>query len=131
MNNKSNISETINKYKSVYQGFKPTYSPALNDKVYFNMASFKHLIFKNKHRRKNKVIYSRIVLIPLIRPVIRKCQDSTETRTRIETINNKSTQVIYRALEARVGKSGTRVKVVVKKSGKKGNYYFQSIMKYN
>lgn len=72
-----------------------------------------------------------MVLIPLIKPVIRKCTKVTETRTRIEKVNDKETKATYKALEARVGKSSTRVKVVIKKSGENGKYYFQSIMKYN
>ena len=131
MKNQSNIGEIIDRYKITYQKFKPTFSAALNDKVFFNMAGFKHLVFKNKHRRTNKVIYSRMVLIPLIRPVIRKCKHETETRVRNEIIDGKEVKVTYKALEAKVGKSATRVRVVVKKVGQKGNYYFQSIMKYN
>jgi len=131
MHDDTKISEVINKYKIIYQGYQPTFSPALNDYIYFNMSGFKHLIFKNGHRRKNNVIYTRMVLIPLIRPVIRKSKKVTETRTRIETTKNKDINVTYKALEAKVGKKGTRIKIVIKKSGKNGKYFFQSIMKYN
>ncbi|MBQ3296749.1 hypothetical protein IJH01_01285 [Candidatus Saccharibacteria bacterium] len=125
------ISQIINKYKSSYKKFKPIYSPALNQDIQFSMPGFKHLIFKGKHRRPNKVIYSRMVLIPLIKPVIRKCNEITEIRNTTETIKGKRLKVQYYALEARVGKSSTRVRVVVKKIGKNGEYYFQSVMKYN
>ncbi len=131
MENTPNIKEVVNKYKIVYKNFQPMYSPAIDEKIYFNMAGFKHLIFKNQHRRKNTVIYARMVLIPLVKPVVKKCQTETETRTRIEIIDGKEMEVTYKALEARVGKSSTRVRVVVKKIGKNGKYYFQSIMKYN
>lgn len=126
-----NISETIEKYKKIYQKFQPTFSPAINGKVYYSMAGFKHLIFKNKHRRKNSVIHARMTLIPLIRPVIRRCNEITETRARIEIVKGKSVRVTYKALEARVGKNSTRVKVIIKKTGNNGKYYFQSIMRYN
>ena len=95
------------------------------------MSGFNHLIFKKGHRRKNDVIYTRMVLIPLIKPVIKNCEEVTEIRKRTERIGNKDVKVVYRALEARVGKSSTRVKVVTKRIGDKGKYYFQSIMKYN
>ena len=131
MQNKSGIGEIINKYKTTYQKLQPIYSPALNERIHFNMAGFKHLIFKNRHRRKNSVIYTRMVLIPLIKPTIRKSETVAETRNRIEIIKGKETKVTYKALEAKVGKNSTKIKVIVKKVGNKGNYYFQSIMKYN
>lgn len=125
------ISQIINKYKTSYKKFTPIYSPAIKDEVYFNMPGFKHLIFKNGHRRPNKVIYSRMVLIPLIKPVIHVCDKVIETRTSTEIVKGKPTQATFLALEARVGKSATRVRVIVKKIGNKGKYYFQSVMKYN
>ena len=125
------ISQIIDKYKSSYRHLKPVYSPALGETIQFNMSGFKHLIFKGKHRRPNKIIYSRMVLIPLIKPVIRNCNKITEIRSGIEDVKGKKLKVKYCALEARVGKSSTRVRVVVKKIGKNGKYYFQSVMKYN
>ena len=125
------INMIISKYEKSYKRFTPIYSQAINEEIYFNMAGFKHLIFKGKHRRPNKVIYSRMVLIPLIKPVIHNCQKETEIRQAIETIKGKELPVTYYALEARVGKSSTRVRVVIKKIGKNGKFYFQSIMKYN
>ena len=130
-NNKLEFSEIINKYKSNYKRFTPAYSPALGENIFFNMSGFKHLVFKGKHRRPNKVIYSRMVLIPLIKPVINNCDKIVETRNRTENIKGTRLNVEYRALEARVGKSSARVRVVVKKIGKNGKYYFQSVMKYN
>ncbi|MBR2543346.1 hypothetical protein IKF03_02005 [Candidatus Saccharibacteria bacterium] len=131
MKNTESLKDVIEKYKNFYNRLTPIYSDAIKEQVYFNMAGFKHLIFKNKHRRKNSEIYNRMVLIPLIRPVIRKCKNEIETRIREEIIDGKEVVVEYKALEAKVGKSSTRVRVVIKKIGKKGRYYFQSIMKYN
>lgn len=89
------------------------------------------MIFKGKHRRDNKTIYSRLVLIPLIRPVIENCDEETEIRVRREVIDGKKVKVTYYALEARVGKSEVRVRVVTRKVGEKGKNYFQSVMKFN
>lgn len=121
----------IKKYKNSYQKFTPVYSSAIGDDVYFNMSGFKHLIYKNNRRRPNSIIYSRLVLIPLIKPVIHACEETTETRTGVEDVKGEPLKVEYRALEARVGKSSARVRVVVKKIGKNGKYYFQSVMKIN
>ena len=45
-------------------------------------------------------------------------------------IDEKKVEVIYHALEARVGRKSVRIRVVVRKIGKLGKYYFFSIMKY-
>lgn len=124
------MGEIIETYKARYKKLSPTYSKAIGDKVYFNMFGFKHLIFKGKRRRDNKTIMNRLVLIPLIIPVIRNCDEEIEIRTRRETIDGKRVRVTYYALEALVGKSSARVKVVTRKVGEKGKHYFQSVMKY-
>lgn len=122
--------DLIAKYRAEYVNLKPIQSTAIGDKVYFNMYGFKHLIFKGKHRRDTKTIFNRLVLIPLIAPVIHNCDEETEIRTRREMIDGKKVKVIYYALEAHVGKDSVRVRVVTRKVGEKGKHYFQSIMKY-
>ena len=130
MVDKISTSEYIGKYKSMYLKLKPILSPAIGDQVYFNMPGFKHLIFKGKHRRETKTILNRLVLIPLIAPVIHNCKEETEIRIRRELVDGKKTRVTYYALEAHVGKDSVRVRVVTRKVGEKGKHYFQSIMKY-
>lgn len=124
------MKDIIEKYRGEYKKISPLYSKAIGDKVYFNMFGFKHLIFKGKHRRDNKTIMNRLVLIPLIVPVIRSCEEEVEIRVRREMIDGKKVKVTYYALEALVGKSSARVRVVTRKVGSKGDHYFQSIMKY-
>ncbi len=125
------IGMIIKKYKSTYKRFTPVYSPAIGEDVLFNMSGFKHLVFKNNRRRPNKVIYSRLVLIPLIKPVIHACEEVVEVRVGSEDVKGERLSVEYRALEARVGKGSARVRVVIKKIGKNGKYYFQSVIKIN
>jgi hypothetical protein len=127
---KVTTSEYIGKYKAMYLSLKPIHSVAIGEKIYFNMAGFKHLVFKGKHRRETKAILNRLVLIPLIAPVIHNCKEEVEIRIRKEQIDNKKTKVTYYALEAHVGKDGVRVRVVTRKVGERGKHYFQSIMKY-
>lgn len=122
--------ELIQKYKVIYKGLNPVRSSAIGEDVHFNMPGFKHLIFKGSHRRETKAIYNRLVLIPLISPVIHNCDEIVETRIRREFIDGKKVQVTYQALEARVGKDSVRVRVVTRKVGEAGKHYFQSIMKY-
>ncbi len=73
---------------------------------------------------------NRLVLIPLILPVISNCDEEVEIRIRKEIIDGKKVSVTYYALEAHVGKDSVRVRVITRKVGKKGKHYFQSIMKY-
>jgi hypothetical protein len=94
------------------------------------MPGFKHLIFKGKHRRETAAIFNRLVLVPLIAPVIHNCDEILETRIRKEMVDGKKVEVIYHALEAHVGRDAVRVRVVTRKVGDKGQHYFQSIMKY-
>jgi len=124
------ISDIIKKYRTVYNSLRPVNSKAIGDRVYFNMFGFKHLIFKGKHRRQNKAIFDRLILIPLIVPVIKNCERETEMRQRYEMVKGKEVKATYYALEAKVGKDAARVKVVTRKVGTRGRHYFQSIMKY-
>ena len=122
--------DLIEKYRAEYKKLKPIQSEAIGEKVHFNMFGFKHLIFKGKHRRETKVIFNRLVLIPLIAPVIHNCAEEVEIRVWREVIDGKKVKVTYYALEALVGKNSARVRVVTRKVGEKGKHYFQSIMKY-
>lgn len=122
--------DLIAKYRMEYKKLKPIHSRAIGEKVYFNMPGFKHLIFKGKHRRETAAIFNRLVLIPLIAPVIHNCNEEVEIRIRNEIVDGKKAKVTYYALEAHVGKDSVRVRVVTRKVGEKGKHYFQSIMKY-
>ncbi len=120
----------IAKYRSEYTKLRPIYSEAIGEKVHFNMSGFKHLIFKGKHRRETKTVFSRLVLVPLIAPVINNGIEEVEIRVRGEMIAGKKVKVTYYALEAHVGKDSVRVRVVTRKIGERGKHYFMSIMKY-
>jgi hypothetical protein len=124
------IADIVKKYRLEYNSLRPVQSKAIGDKVYFNMFGFKHLIFKGQHRRENKAIFNRLILIPLIIPVIRNCEREIEIRQRYEIVKGKEVKVTYYALEAHVGQDVVRVRVVTRKVGTKGRHYFQSIMKY-
>ena len=122
--------DLIIKYRTEYKKLRPIHSEAIGDKVYFNMPGFKHLIFKGKHRRETAAIFNRLVLVPLIAPVIHNCAEEKEIRIRKEMVDGKKVRVTYYALEAHVGKDSVRVRVVTRKVGENGKHYFQSIMKY-
>jgi hypothetical protein len=62
--------------------------------------------------------------------VLRNSEEIIETRVRNEYMNDKKVKVTYLALEAYVGKDSVRVRVIVRKIGEKGHFYFYSVMKY-
>ena len=123
-------SEFIATYKARYKAIRSIHSQAIGEMVHFNMQGFNHLVFKHGHRRSTEVIFNRLVLVPLIAPVIHSCKEEVEIRIRRENIDGKKVKVTYYALEAHVGKDSVRVRVITRKVGEKGNHYFQSIMKY-
>lgn len=88
------------------------------------------MLFSGGKRRKDKDIINRLPLLHLAIPVIKSCTSVKETRESEEIINGKKVTVSYFALESYVGRSNTRVRVVIRKVGKKGNYNFYSIMRY-
>ena len=114
-----------------YKTFRPVYCAALKTRVNFNSEGFNHLIFKGGKKRTDRVIVNRLPILLLAVPVIKKCSKTIETRVREETIKGKLVKTTYYALEANVGKSNTRVRVVVRRIGTGGGYNFFSIMKYN
>ena len=122
MSERISTGELIAKYRTIYQSLKPIKSKAIGETIYFNMPGFKHLIFKGKHRRETAAIFNRLVLVPLIAPVIHNCDEILETRIRKEMVDGKKVQVTYHALEAHVGKDGVRVRVVTRKVGDKGHH---------
>lgn len=123
-------SELIRKYRAMYVLLRPIKSKAIGESVHFNIRGFKHLVFKGKHRRETKAIFNRLVLIPLIAPVIHNCEEEKEIRIRKEVIDGKKVAVMYYGLEAHVGKDSVRVRVVTRKFGVNGKHYFHSIMKF-
>lgn len=119
----------IAKYSEIYKNIQPLYSPAICETIYFNGAGFRHLIYKNKHRRKAKIILGRLVLVPLIIPVIENCEKIVETHFRCQVIDHQKVSVVYHALEAKVGRSRIKARLIARKLGKQGKNYFHSIMK--
>jgi hypothetical protein len=125
------INDFIAKYRELYKKQRPVISPALKQEIKFNAEGFNHLLFKGGKKRADKAVINRLPLVPLAVPVIKTCRKTLEIRSRRQTIKGKTVSVKYYSLEANVGKSSTRVRVVIRKVGRAGNYNFYSIMKYN
>jgi hypothetical protein len=125
------INEFIKKYRTSYKHLKPAYSKALKLDVNFNAEGFNHLLFKGNKKRTDRVVFNRLPLVPLIVPVIKNCDKVLGLRKKDEIQKGKTAKVTYYSLEAIVGQSKTRVRVVVRKIGRNGQLHFYSIMKYN
>jgi hypothetical protein len=124
------MQEYIKRYKDLYSKFEPTRCDVLSVTISFTSIGFKHLIFKGSHRRANHVIKSRLRLLSLSIPVLRKATIVVETRTQKENHNGKEVKVRYDAVEGNVGKGNIRVRVVIRTIGDKGKPHFYSIMRY-
>ena len=130
MDKKESTKDYIQRYKDKYRKIGDVYCVALGLKVKFTLVGFKHLIFKGSRRRVNSVIKNRLRLIPLAPYVLKKADEVVETRIRKENIYGGRRSVRYDAIEAVVGKSNVRVRVVVRTIGEDGQPHFYSIMKY-
>lgn len=87
------------------------------------------MIFKTSRDKRNvSEQCSRLILIPLIKPVLVNAKVIDETRMETsKTLKGDKIDAFY-ALVANVGKRPARVKVVIRKSSN-GMYHFHSVMK--
>lgn len=111
----------------------PLYCRCLNQKIYFNARGFHHLIYDGSGKARNtNAVQSRLVLIPLIVPVLQNATDSTY-EIRFTRKNRKkdspSVKVEMWGLVAKVGKNNpTTVKVILRRENE-GQFIFWSIMR--
>lgn len=127
---KETMGEYIDRYKAKYKTLNPVFSPCLKTTVHFTAEGFNHLIFKSRHKRPTKVIKSRLPLINLAIPVLRRCKSVSKTLILEEMYKGRKINVMYFELSCVVGKKcPAKIKVIVKKRGNEGNLFFLSIMK--
>jgi len=120
----------IQRYRAIYQQLKPVNSPALKSKIIFTSEGFNHLLFKHGHRRTIKQIRYRLPLIKLIIPTIKSCDSVIKILETQEKYKHRLIDVTYIELSAIVSsKSPAKIKLVIKKRGLKGKYFFFSVMK--
>lgn len=99
----------------------PVRCRCLNQDVYFNAKGFHHLLYDGSGRRRNlNEAYFRLTLIPLIVPVIVSAEDCIYEK--------RSIRIEMWSLEAIVGRSHNKVKVVLRRDGA-GNIFFWSVMR--
>lgn len=130
MQNTESIKEYIERHRKIYQSLNDVHCPSLKDTVCFTSEGFNHLLFKNGHRRPNKVIKYRLPLIKLIIPTLLKCKNVSKTTVSDEMYKGKLVTAMYFELAHVVGKKcPAKIKVIVKRRGKLGKLVFLSVMK--
>jgi hypothetical protein len=124
--------ELKKKYRVMYFKLDSVYCPVLKSRVKFNSDGFYHMLFKNsREKRTVNAQYGRLILIPLLKPVLRCAKRIHETR--IEEIKVRSipkVQTCHALIEYVGDDLDAKVKVVVRQIGN-GSYYFHSAMKMN
>jgi hypothetical protein len=115
--------------KRHYSSLTIVYCPALQSHVNFSSDGFYHMIFSSNRRRRNvSEQYSRLALIPLIKPVLKNAKKIDEARIEEnKKLRGEKIETCF-ALVENVGKRNVRVKVIVRKTGN-GKFYFHSVMR--
>lgn len=123
----------LEKYRKIYNQFDKIYCHCLKTDIFFNAKGFHHLRFEVSGRPRSKAVTrSRIVLLPLVMPVIRKAKDfDTRVRENVRVSRKRRVArktIIYFTLIERVGKRKTKVKVILRRVGN-GKIIFWSVMR--
>jgi hypothetical protein len=118
------------KYQSLYS---PIHCKCLNQKINLNSHGFHHLLYNGSGRARSiRETRSRLVLIPLIIPVLRLATESSyEKRTVRKSRKHKDRAIVVEmwGLEAEVGRiRKSRIKVIIRRENG-GEFYFWSIMR--
>ncbi len=106
------------KRRKDYNTWKPIYSPALGEQIFFNSKGFNHLRFRTDGTPRNfrEALY-KLRLLPLVRSVIYKARKVDEYR---------KGRVEYWGIVEAVGKK--KIKVILRRIGK-GRIHFWSVMR--
>lgn len=110
----------------------PTHCKCLNQKVTLNARGFHHLLYDGSGKARSMMqARSRLILVPLIPVVLRLATDCSYEKRYVRQNRKKdrpSVLVEMWGMEAVVGKSLSRIKVIVRREGG-GKFIFWSIMK--
>lgn len=112
----------------------PMHCKCLNRKVSLNAKGFHHLLYDGSGKARPLVqARARLVLVPLI-PIVLRIADDCSYEKRYVRANRKkdSTSVLVEmwGMEATIGKTASRIKVIVRREGN-GQPIFWSIMRIN
>jgi hypothetical protein len=115
----------IGSYRSKYDSIGRVWCTILNNHVYFTSEGKNHLIYKENRKKRNETEQRyKLRLFPLVIPVIKSASNIKGWR-----FSNESTTggVQHYSLVSNVGKQGTNVRVIIKRTGD-GQFNFHSVM---
>lgn len=118
--------------KERYSKLGEIYCYPLKNHVKFNSDGFYHMLFKSSREKRTVAQqHARLVLVPLIKPVLYNAKRIHETRIDEVYVNGvKKTRTCYSFIEYVGENQDVKVKVVVRKI-ENGGLYFHSVMKVN
>lgn len=110
----------------------PVHCKCLNQDVYFNSRGFHHLLYDGSGKARTlDQARSRLVLIPLILPVIQNAVNTSYQKIYARKNRKKSSESVMIemwGLEASVGKSKAKIKVILRRE-ENSKIIFWSVMK--
>ncbi len=125
---KNQTKRYIDRWKRYYKGIGVAYCKYLQTTIHFNSQGFNHLIYKRGHRRSLKEIYNRLPLLKYAKTVVKSARNISSSVFKDETFNGKTVQSSYVALIFEIDRT-KKIKVILRKRGSNGQWFFQSIMR--
>jgi hypothetical protein len=132
LSNYDKLKEDAQKF---YNSIGSVFSPAFNQKIYFNSEGFNHIIFKNaRSERERPSQILRFKLLPLALKLLKISTTYQEFEETIKEFNvksykkkiKKSKPVNYWGIIAII--DGRKIKVIIRKIGENGALHFWSIV---
>lgn len=123
----------IEKARKHYKAIRsPVRCRCLNQEIYFNSDGFNHLINNGLgSRRLITEIRHKMRLVPLVVPVIKMATDASYEKRMVRKNRKKNAPLViaeFWGITAKVGKSPIAVRVVIKRVGDAGRFFFWSVM---
>ena len=135
MDDLSNYDKLKEDAQKFYNSIGSVFSPAFNQKIYFNSEGFNHIIFKNaRSERERPSQILRFKLLPLALKLLKISTTYQEFEETIKEFNvksykkkiKKSKPVNYWGIIAII--DGRKIKVIIRKIGENGALHFWSIV---
>jgi hypothetical protein len=119
------LRDLIQEYRTRYDSIGRVRCNIMNTDIYFGSEGKNHLIYKpNRKKRTEKEQRYKLRLFPLVIPVIKNATSISNWRFSNEP---EQSDVQHYSLVASVGKQGTAIRVIIKRTGD-GQFNFHSVM---
>lgn len=106
--------------KVEYESFKKVYCPFVKEEISFNSKGFRHLLYKNGQRKRSEIeVAERFNFI-------KNAKDILSVTTTLQEKEIRDICITFYAFIAIIKE--VKLKVVIKKEGDKGSWYFYSVI---